>query len=334
MSFMPAAPEALVAAPEALVAAASDIAGIGSSLNAANASASLPTTGVLPAGADGVSTQLATMFSAHGQVYQRLSAQAASFHQQFVKVLTASANTYATAEANAVQTLVTRVNAPAEAMLGHPLIGGGANASVGSMTPGGAAGGGVSNALGRVESVLLGSGPAGLIGSGGPGLFGGGGGTISGTISNAARSALLLAPTGGAGGVTTVGALPRLLSGITNAAVAPAASGSIANAIENAYLVVEPYVQYGFNLLAYAVGFVPWVGFLAPQINFLYNLIEPIVQSALFNTLDWLSGAISFGHGLSNFFAATASSINVFIQTEINWVLGFLPPLPPFPPIP
>jgi hypothetical protein len=340
MSFMAAAPEALVAAPEALVAAASDIAGIGSSLNAANASASLPTTGVLPAGADGVSTQLATLFSAHGQIYQRLSAQAASFHEQFVKVMTASANTYATAEANAVQTLVTRVNAPVEAMLGHPLIGGGATASVGSMTAGGTAGG-VSNALGRVESVLLGSGPAGLIGSGGSGLLGGGGGllgggggAISATISNAARSALLLAPTGGVGGVATAGALPRLLSGITNAAVAPAAFGSIANAIENAYLVVEPYVQYGFNLLAYAVGFVPWVGFLAPQINFLYNLIEPIVQSALFNTLDWLSGAISFGHGLSNFFAATASSINVFIQTELNWLLGFLPPIPPFPPIP
>ena len=326
---MLAAPEALVAAPEAMVAAASDIAGIGSSLNAANASVSLPTTGVLPAGADGVSTQLATLFSAHGQLYQRLSAQAASFHEQFVKVLTASANTYATAEANAVQTLVTRVNAPVEAVLGHALIGGGANTSVGSVTAGGTAAGLVSNAVGRVESVLLGNGAAGLIGSGGSGLLGGGGGAIS----NAASSALLLAPTGGAGGVAISGALPRLLSSMTNAAVAPAASG-IANTIENAYLTVEPFVQYGFQLLAYAVGFVPWVGFLAPQINFLYNLFEPIVQSALFNTLDWLSGAITFGQGLSNFFAATTSSINFFIQTEINWLLGFLPPLPPLPPFP
>jgi hypothetical protein len=337
MSFTLAAPEALVAAPEALVAAASDIAGIGSSLNAANASAALPTTGLLPAATDEVSTQLATLFSAHGQLYQRLSAQAASFHEQFVKVMTASANAYATAEANAVQTLAKTVNAPAEAVLGHPLIGGGANTSAGSLTAGGTAGGVVSNALGRVESVLLGNGAAGLIGSGGSGLLGGGSGLLGGaggTISTAARSALLLAPTGGAGGVTTGGALPRLLSGITNAAVAPAASGSIANAIENAYLVVEPYVRYGFNLLAYAVGFVPWVGFLAPQINFLYNLIEPIVQSGLFNILDWLSGAISFGQGLSNFFAATASSINFFIQTEINWVLGFFPPLPPLPPFP
>jgi hypothetical protein len=332
MSFMPAAPEALVAAPEALVAAASDLAGIGSSLNAANASASLPTTGLLPAGADGVSTQLATLLSAHGQLYQRLSAQAAAFHEQFVKVMTASANRYATAEANAAQTLVTRVNAPAEAMLGHPLIGGGASTSAGSVTAGGAAGGVVSSAVGRVESVLLGNSAAGLIGSGGSGLLGGGGGAIS----NAVKSALLLAPTGGTGGIATSGALPRLLLSMTNAAAAPAAfgSGSIANAIENAYLVVEPYVQYGFNLLAYAVGFVPWVGFLAPQINFFYNLIEPIVQSGLFNILDWLSGMISFSQGLSNFFAATASSINFFIQTEINWFLSFLPPLPPFPPLP
>ena len=86
MSFMLAAPEALVAAPQVLAAAASDLAGIGSSLNTANASASLPTTGLLPAGADGVSTQLATLFSAHGQRYQRLSAQAAAFHEQFVQL--------------------------------------------------------------------------------------------------------------------------------------------------------------------------------------------------------------------------------------------------------
>jgi hypothetical protein len=246
--------------------------------------------------------------------------------------MTASANRYATAEANAAQTLLTRVNAPAEAMLGHPLTGGGASTNAGSVTARGAAGGIVSSAVGRVESVLLGNGAAGLIGSGGSGLLGGGGGAIS----NAVKSALVLAPTGGTGGIATSGALPRLLLSMTNAAAAPAAfgSGSIANTIENVYLTVEPYVQYGFQLLAYAVGFVPFVGLLAPQINFLYNLIEPIVQGALFNTLDWLSGAISFGQGLSNFFAATTSSINVFIQTEINWLLGFLPPLPPFPPLP
>ena len=75
----------------------------------------------------------------------------------------------------------------------------------------------------------------------------------------------------------------------------------------------------------------PWIGILAPQINFLYNLFEPMVQAALFNTLDWLSGAITFSQGVANFWGATTSSINYFIQTEINWIRSFLPPLPPLP---
>jgi hypothetical protein len=55
------------------------------------------------------------------------------------------------------------------------------------------------------------------------------------------------------------------------------------------------------------------------------------VQSALFNTIDWLGGTITFIQGLSNFWAATTASINQFINTEINWVLSFFPPLPPLP---
>jgi len=306
----------LVAAPQALAHAASDLADLGSTINTATAAAAAPTTALVPAAADDVSAAIAALFSAHGQGYQRLSAQVAAFHEQFVQSLTASASTYAAAEANAVQTLLNAVNAPAQAVLGHPLIGGGA----------GNAGGVVSNAVGRAESVLLGNGGTGLIG-GGSGLLGGGGGAIG----QAVRSALLLAPTGGASGVA--GALPRLLSSMTNAAGAPAAFGSIATAIENAYLFVEPYVQYGFELLAWAAGYVLPFG-LANQINIFYNLIEPIVQSGLFNILDWLSGMISFSQGLHNFFAATASSINYFIQTEINWFRGFLPPLPPLPPLP
>jgi hypothetical protein len=278
----------LVAAPQLLADAAADLAGLGSTISSANATAAATTTGLLPAAADEISTEIATLFHAHAQGFQRLSAQAAAFHDQFVQALNASANTYATAEGNAVQTLRNAVNAPVQAVLGHPLIGS----------------------------------------SGGSGLLGGGGGLIG----QAARSALGLAPTGGASGILSAGLLPRLLSSVTNAAVVPAAFNSIATAIENAYLAIEPYVQYGFQLLVYAANFVVPFG-LANQINFLYNLIEPIVQSGLFNILDWLSGMITFSQGLSNFFAATGSSINFFIQTEINWLLGFLPPLPPLPPI-
>jgi hypothetical protein len=118
---------------------------------------------------------------------------------------------------------------------------------------------------------------------------------------------------------------------LTNAAAAPAANGAIANGIENAYNAIEPWVFYGFQLAQYAVGWVPWVGWLAPQITIFYTLIEPIVQSGLFNTLDWLSGSITFAHGLNNFVADTAASINAFIYNEIHF---FLPPLPPLPPLP
>jgi hypothetical protein len=305
----------LFADPEALVTAASDLSGIGSTLSAANAGASAPTMGVAAAAADDVSAQVAAFFSQHGLGYQQLGARMAAFHEQFVETLGASASAFAAAEANAAQTLVNAVNAPAATLLGS---GAGAGSAGGIA---GAAGGVVSNAVNRIESVVAGSnflGGAGLLG----------GGSAQAIASQA--GALLLAPTGGIRALTAASAL-LTPAAMTNAAVGPLtlASGSIGNAIEAAYLAIEPWVQYGFNLAAYAAGFV--VGPLAYQINFFYYLFEPIVQSGLFNTLDWLGGEITFAQGLSNFWAATTVSINQFINTEINWVLSFLPPLPPLP---
>jgi hypothetical protein len=303
MSFM-------LAEPGALAAAASDVAGIGSTLSTARAAAAVPTTGVLAAAADEVSTQIAALFSQHAQSYQQLSARAAVFHEQFVAALAATASNYAAAETAATQTLANAVGAPAQALLAHPQVAGGAGA---------AAAGALSNAVSRVESVFAGNGAVGALSGGGSGLFHG---------SNA--SALFGRPTGG---VTTASAAgPLLHAGATAAHAIPAAFNSVADSIKNFYNFAEPYVQYAFELVSYAVGWLPWVGILAPQVMFVYNLFEPMVQSALFNTLDWLTGAISFTQGLSNFWATTTSSINWFIQTEINWLLSWLPPLPPLPP--
>jgi len=299
----------ILAAPEALVATASDVAGIGSALSAANAAAAAPTTGVLAAAADEVSTQIAALFSQHAQGYQQLSARAAAFHEEFVQALTASASSYAAAEAQATQALengVNAVNAPAQ--------------SAGSALS--QAGGALSNAVSRVESVFMGNGAAGA-------LFGG----ASGLLGGSNTSALLARTTGGLTLATAASPLLHV-SGLTNALATSAAviPVSLATAIENLYNLVEPYVQYGFELAEYVVRWLPWIGILAPQINFIYDLFEPMVQAALFNTLDWLSGTITFTQGLSNFWAATTASINQFIQTEIDWVLSFLPPLPPPPP--
>src|SRR5690349_21435685 len=89
----------VIAAPEYVAAAASDLAGIGSTLSAANAAAAFPTSSVLAAGADEVSAAISALFGAHAQMYQALSAQASMFHDQFVALMNGGAAQYAAAEA-------------------------------------------------------------------------------------------------------------------------------------------------------------------------------------------------------------------------------------------
>lgn len=84
--------------PEALAAAAGSLQGIGSALNAQNAAAATPTTGVVPAAADEVSA-LTAQFAAHAQIYQAVSAQAAAIHEMFVNTLQMSSGSYAATEA-------------------------------------------------------------------------------------------------------------------------------------------------------------------------------------------------------------------------------------------
>ncbi|KEY11337.1 hypothetical protein IB73_09900, partial [Mycobacterium tuberculosis variant bovis] len=170
----------VVTIPEALAAVATDLAGIGSTIGTANAAAAVPTTTVLAAAADEVSAAMAALFSGHAQAYQALSAQAALFHEQFVRALTAGAGSYAAAEAASAAPLegvLDVINAPALALLGRPLIGNGANGAPGTGANGGDGG------------ILIGNGGAG--GSGAAGMPGGNGGA-AGLFGNGGA--------GGAGG--------------------------------------------------------------------------------------------------------------------------------------
>jgi PE family len=89
--------------PEALSAAAGNLQGIGTNVAAQNAAAASPTTAVVPAAADEVSALTAAQFTAHGQLYQAVSAQATAIHELFVSTLSTSAGSYAATEAaNAV----------------------------------------------------------------------------------------------------------------------------------------------------------------------------------------------------------------------------------------
>jgi hypothetical protein len=92
--------------PEMLASAAGELQGVGAAIAAQNAAVAAPTTGVIPAAADEVSALTAAQFAAHAQTYQAVSAQAAAMHEMFVRVLSASAGSYATTEAaNAVAAL-------------------------------------------------------------------------------------------------------------------------------------------------------------------------------------------------------------------------------------
>ncbi|MCV7089986.1 PE family protein [Mycobacterium interjectum] len=117
----------LAVTPETVSSAASDLAGIGTSISAANAAAAAPITGVVAAAEDEVSAAIASLFSRHGQQFQALSARAAAIHGRLVQALTSAGNSYAAAEAantNPLQTLeqdvMGAINAPTNALLGRP----------------------------------------------------------------------------------------------------------------------------------------------------------------------------------------------------------------------
>ena len=116
------------AVPEALTAAAGDLAGIGSAIAAANAAAAPPTAGIAAIAADAVSAALVAVFSSHGLGYQSLGAELTELHDQIVQALRSGGGSYTAAEAenaSLVQEVLGTVSAPAQALLGHPLLGGG-----------------------------------------------------------------------------------------------------------------------------------------------------------------------------------------------------------------
>jgi len=88
----------VLAFPEMMAAAATDVVSIGSVVATANRDVATATTTVLAAAEDEVSAAIATLFSAHGESYQLLSAEVAVFHERFVQALSGAGGAYAAAE--------------------------------------------------------------------------------------------------------------------------------------------------------------------------------------------------------------------------------------------
>lgn len=182
----------LVVTPELVTSAAADLAGIGSTVNAANVAAAVRTTGLAAAGADEISAALAALFAGYGQQYQALAAQLAVRYGQFTRDLVTGADAYAAAEGANISQLLSSpgdvVNGSVQSLTGRPLIGDGADGYTnarGIGTSGGAGGwlyGDGGNGGNSTHAGVAGGagGNAGLIGNGGmggAGLRGGDGGT-------------------------------------------------------------------------------------------------------------------------------------------------------------
>lgn len=123
---------------------------------------------------------------------------------------------------------------------------------------------------------------------------------------------------------------------VTATAAPPTAAAlalpGLSNAIIDGYEWVIGWVDYGVDLAQYAVGWIPIANIFAPQIGiFYYNLIRPIITSAVYNTAYVIGGNINLIQGISNVINDSIQAGRGFVQAEINWALSWLPPLPPLP---
>lgn len=107
----------------------------------------------------------------------------------------------------------------------------------------------------------------------------------------------------------------------------PAAAATGNGLIMDIYNTVEPWVQWGFEVATWAVGWVPWIGLLSGQIMILYNAGEPVVRS-WFQSAQYLVD-LQWGQIPGTLWNGVTTGVNNLVQGEIDWVLSFLPPLPP-----
>lgn len=100
--------------------------------------------------------------------------------------------------------------------------------------------------------------------------------------------------------------------------------------IINAYYAVQPWVQWGFEVGAWAFSWLPWpIGLLGPQINIAYTFWQPLTESVVFSLAFLVDG--QFDLVWPTLTTGVQTAVNNLITGEINWISSFLPPLPPLP---
>ncbi|WAJ44867.1 PE family protein [Mycobacterium sp. Aquia_216] len=86
------------ARPEVLDAVAGELHSVNAAVRQGSSAAATPTTGVVPAAADVVSILTAAQFASHAQLFQAISAEAATVREQLAATLGLSAGSYAATE--------------------------------------------------------------------------------------------------------------------------------------------------------------------------------------------------------------------------------------------
>ena len=127
---------------------------------------------------------------------------------------------------------------------------------------------------------------------------------------------------------------------LSSAAVTPTIAPSpplinLANFIDWAYLAIEPWVEYGVDVAAYvAAWIIPYVGWIViNQVDVVYNFVESLVHSGVFNFTDWLRGQGSAAKNIADWIVDAGLALVWLGIDEIGaWVP--LPPLPFYPPRP
>lgn len=158
-------------------------------------------------------------------------------------------------------------------------------------------------------------------------------------LAAASRMTAAVAPnlSGQTGSAPAFGAAPAAAAtgNVTAAPTAIAIAPNLANTIDQAYVTVEPWVQWGFEVGAYALGWIPWVGGWAGGLLMdAYTFGESLVASGVFNFTDWLRGDGGIIQNLADF---GADAVLAVAWLGIDVVGTFIPlppiPLPPRPPL-
>ncbi|MEN3219693.1 hypothetical protein PUR22_02455 [Mycolicibacterium porcinum] len=138
------------------------------------------------------------------------------------------------------------------------------------------------------------------------------------------------------GAAPALGVAPAAAAtGVTAAPTAIAIAPNLANTIDQVYVTVEPWVQWGFEVGAAALGWVPWVGGWAGGLLMdAYNFGQSLIASGVFNFTDWLRGDGGIIQNLADFGVDAVLAVAWLGIDVVNTFIPLPPiPLPPRPPL-